>query len=786
VLEAPATRATRSVIDKQLDRGEMLVSGLPYLSIADDLTLMLRDGDLMASFTVEGINADTIDSHHTTELCNALSRFIAQQRANVAYYIHRISVETQPSMPPVVGHPFNEEIDRRWQDYLRTIGLRDRITMVTMVIRPPRKITKFLSLLRAKDVHSRGEVAARALLLDQMISTCMVAVGEAKPSRLSVSGGRWLGLLRTIIDGSSGRLVPGTKFVPVADILATSQITFRGRVFECEGTDPGRRRFGTIISIKDYPSETYPGILDRLNLPYDTVVTQSFTPIDPISAQGKIARVRKQMRAAEDAAISLMAQLEEAEDDVASGRLVFGEHHCSIAIFCESPNELEAAMAYVARAMQDAGAATVRESFSARAVYFAQHPGNFTYRTRPAMISSQNFTQLCAMHGLSKGNPPEKCPWGEAITIMPTARGETFRFNFHLPGNFGQRTVGHSLVLGQTGSGKTLGTAFLISQAQRLGVRTILFDKDNGFEMAVRAMGGRYSAVRMGEETGFNPMRAEADARGAAWLTDWLTALADHDGGRLNPVQMQALNDAVHANTTADTRLQNFAQFRSQLRATDDEGDLYNRLGRWDETGQFGWLFGGKDIDPLGFDNRFTAFDLTEIFDNDLVRTAWLSYVFRRVERLVEDEHPTLLVLDEAWKLLDDPYFQTRLKDWMLTMRKKNVAVILLTQRVSHIKNCAAGDAILESAVTRLVYPSSFNTEAELAPLNPTPTESEFLQMSNVDNHLVLLKSGMDSVVLDFDLGAIGKGIDVLGGGRGEKAKAGWRDRPDFQMEMLQ
>lgn len=785
MLEAPATRAIRDASGKRPEKSEMLVSGLPYLSVVDNVTLMLRDGDLIGSFIVEGINADTVDSRHTVELCNAFSRFIAQQRGDIAYYVHRISVETRPTMPPVIGHPFNEEIDRRWQEYLQMVGLRDRVTVVTLVIRPPRKIAKFMSLFGGKDVHSRHEVAARALRLDQMINTCMVGIGEARPTRLTVSDGRWLGLLRTLLDGSGGSLIPGAKFVPVADLLASSHITFRGRVFECEGTDSGKRRYGTIISVKDYPTETYPGILDRLNLPYDTVVTQSFTPIDPISAQGKIARVRKQMRAAEDAAISLMAQLEEAEDDVASGRVIFGDHHCSIAVFCGSLGELDGAMAYVTRAMQDAGSAIVRESFSSRAVYFAQHPGNFAYRTRPAMISSQNFAQLCAMHGQSKGSPPEKCPWGDAITIMPTARGETFRFNFHLPGKPDQRTVGHTLVLGQTGSGKTLGTAFLISQAHRLGARTILFDKDNGFEMAVRAMGGRYSAVRMGDETGFNPMQAEADSRGAAWLTDWLTALAENDGGRLNPVQMQALSDAVQANTTADPRLQNFEQFRSQLRATDDEGDLYNRLGRWDETGQFGWLFGGKGLDPLAFDNRLTAFDLTEIFDNDTVRTAWLSYVFRRIERLVEDEHPTLLVLDEAWKLLDDPYFEARLKDWMLTMRKKNVAVILLTQRVSHIRNSAAGDAILESAVTRLVYPSSFNTEEELAPLHLTPTESAFLQMSNVDNHLVLLKSGGDSVVLDFDLAAIGKGIEVLGGGRGEKAPAGWRDRPDFQMEML-
>lgn len=765
---------------------EQLASELPYLSIVDDVTLMLRDGDLMASFVVEGVNADTIDDRQTMELSNAFSRFIAQQRGDVGYYVHRISVETRPTMRPVEGDAFNEEIDRRWRNYLETIGLRDRVTMVTILIRPPKKLAKLIDMFGNKDTHSREEVAARAVRLDQMINACLVSTSEAKPRRLTVSNGEWLSFLRTLIDGSSGRLIAGKKFIPVADLLANSMITFRGKIFECDNPNPGLKRYGTIITVKDYPAATYPGILDSLNLPYDTVVSQSFTPIDNIAAQGKIARVRKQMKAAEDAAISLMAQLEEAEDDVASGRIVFGDHHCSIALFCETREELEGAMAYVTRAVQDAGASIVRENFSARAVYFAQHPGNFRYRTRAAMISSQNFAELCAMHGLPKGNPPEQCPWGDCVTIFPTARGETFRFSFHLPGKPDQRTVGHTLVLGQTGSGKTLGTAFLLSQAQRLGTRIIIFDKDNGFEMAVRAMGGTYSSVRMGQETGFNPMLAEADNRGVAWLSDWLAALANNEGGLLNPLQLQALHDAVQANATADPRLQNFAQFRSQLRATDDDGDLYNRLGRWDETGQFGWLFGGKGVDSLAFDSRITAFDLTEIFDNDSIRTAWLSYVFRRVERLVEDEVPTLLVLDEGWKLLDDSYFERRLKDWMLTMRKKNVAVVLLTQRVSHIANSAAGAGILESAVTRLVYPSSYNTETELAPLNLTPTESAFLQTTNVDNHLVLLKSGGDSVVLDFALGAIGKGIDILGGGRGEKAPAGWRDRLNFQMDMLQ
>ncbi|AVC52580.1 hypothetical protein RLV_2111 (plasmid) [Rhizobium leguminosarum bv. viciae] len=234
MLERLATRAARSLALKRSEKGEMLVSGLPYLSAVDDVTLMLRDGDLMGSFVVEGINAETGDSFHTVELCNAFSRFIAQQRSDVAYYVHRISVETRPTMPPVHGHPFNEEIDRRWQGYLQMVGLRDRVTVVTLVIRPPRKTAKFLSLFGGRDVHSRHEVEARALRLDQMINTCMVGVGEAGPSRLTVSDGRWLGLLRTLIDGSGGSLIPGTKFLPVADLLASSQITFQGPVLNAK------------------------------------------------------------------------------------------------------------------------------------------------------------------------------------------------------------------------------------------------------------------------------------------------------------------------------------------------------------------------------------------------------------------------------------------------------------------------------------------------------------------------------------------------------------------------
>ncbi len=758
---------------------------LPYVSLLDDGVIMLRDGDLMASFTVGGINADTTDENRITDLADVMSRLIATQSYDVGYYIHRISALCEPEMVAGNHNEFVNIIDQRWHDYLQTCGLRDRTTMITLTLRPQKLFNTLQSFFDKEKVNRREEIERRVKRLEKIVAAFIASLQDAAPKRLYASQGRWLGLLRALIDGAYRPLIPGAKFAPLSDLIASSDVQFNQDVFTVYGTHGQGLRLGTSITFKDYPSSTFAGILDRLNLPFDTVLSQSFTPIENVAAQGKISRVRRQMQSTEDAAISLSVQLEQAEDDVASGRSIFGDHQATISVFCDDEIDLDDAVTQISRAVQEAGCAMVRENFAGRAAYFSHHPGNYSYRTRAAMISSLNFVDMAAMHSSPTGRPRDLSPWGEAITICPTGRGEPYRFNFHLAGKKDDRTVGHTLVLGQTGSGKTLGTAFLVAQAMRVNPRVIVFDKDYGFEMAIRALDGDYATVKMGEPTGFNPFNAESDERGAAWLTDWLQTLCESNGTQLDAEQIEALNTAVIGNTTADASLQNFISFRSQLRATDDEGDLYTRLARWDEEGQFGWLFNGKDEDSLTFSNDVVAFDLSEIFDNDLIRTAWLSYVFRRIERLVEDERPTLLIMDEAWKLLDDAYFQRRLKDWMLTMRKKNVAVILLTQRVSHIKESAAGNSILESAVTRLVYPSSYNTVEELAPLHLSSNEMDFLRSSNVGNHLALLKSGDDSVVLDLNLAAIGGGIDVLGGGRGAKAREGWRDDPQFWQEFI-
>jgi type IV secretion system protein VirB4 len=82
-----------------------------------------------------------------------------------------------------------------------------------------------------------------------------------------------------------------------------------------------------------------------------------------------------------------------------------------------------------------------------------------------------------------------------------------------------------------------------------------------------------------------------------------------------------------------------------------------------------------------------------------------LTYLFHRLEERF-DGRPTLLVLDEAWILLDHPLFAARIREWLKTLRKKNVAVLFATQSLADIADSSIAPAIIESCPQRILLPN--------------------------------------------------------------------------------
>ncbi|HET8764440.1 MAG TPA: conjugal transfer protein TrbE, partial [Rhodanobacter sp.] len=92
---------------------------------------------------------------------------------------------------------------------------------------------------------------------------------------------------------------------------------------------------------------------------------------------------------------------------------------------------------------------------------------------------------------------------------------------------------------------------------------------------------------------------------------------------------------------------------------------------------------------------------------------AVLGYLFARFEERF-DGAPTLLILDESWLFLDDPVFAARIRQWLKTLRKKNVSVIFATQSLADIKDSSIAPAIIERCASRIFLPNPQATEPQI------------------------------------------------------------------------
>ena len=66
---------------------------------------------------------------------------------------------------------------------------------------------------------------------------------------------------------------------------------------------------------------------------------------------------------------------------------------------------------------------------------------------------------------------------------------------------------------------------------------------------------------------------------------------------------------------------------------------------------------------------------------------------------------------------LDDPVFASRIREWLKTLRKKNVGVVFATQSLADIQRSAIAPAIVESCPTRIFLPSPQAVEPQLRPI---------------------------------------------------------------------
>ena len=134
-------------------------------------------------------------------------------------------------------------------------------------------------------------------------------------------------------------------------------------------------------------------------------------------------------------------------------------------------------------------------------------------------------------------------------------------------------------------------------------------------------------------------------------------------------------------------------------------GDLADRLAPWIEDGEHGWLFDNAD-DKLDLSARVLGFDMTALLESPRLRTPVMMYLFHRVEERL-DGQPTMILIDEGWKALDDDVFAARIRDWLKTLRKRNALVGFATQSARDALDSRISTALVEQTATMIFMPNA-------------------------------------------------------------------------------
>jgi type IV secretion system protein VirB4 len=518
---------------------------VPYAAHVAPEVIVTTAGDYVQTLRLSGASFesaddDTLNNWH--ERLNVTWRNIATP--NVSLWTHLVRRRDISQLATVAGTAFADRLARRYQARLATETLMVNEIYLTVLFRPvtgaaPTLVSKFLSRWEAP--RARVERANALEACAKLRQTIAASLARYEPEILGVyaRGDRryssLLEFLAFLVNGESQRFA--LPRAPVSEVLATTRVLFGSETIEYR--TPTHTRFAAVLGIKEYPTPTVVGMYDELlSAPFAFVLTQSFAFLSKAAGQGLLQRQHARIANAGDFAVSQAEELFEALDALTSNDFVMGDHHFTLLVLADVPTGATAEQPFgqlndhvaLARALlADTGMTVAREDLALEAAFWAQLPGNFSFRPRKAPITSRNFAGMASFHNYPSGRATGN-HWGEALALLMTSSRSPYYFSLHATDpkdadGGSRKDTGHSFICGPTGSGKTVFVGFMLSMLARQKVTQVVFDKDRGLEILVRALGGTYLPLKNGTPTGFNPLQLPPIPANVEFLKLWLRSL---------------------------------------------------------------------------------------------------------------------------------------------------------------------------------------------------------------------------------------------------------------------
>ena len=470
------------------------------------------------------------------------------------------------------------------------------------------------------------------------------------------------------------------------------------------------------IGVNAFIGHTMPGLLDALNnLPFGYRWVSRFLPLDKQDAAKSLAALRQRWFAkrkgmwtlvkealsnsesglqdsdAVNKAADANAALEVLGADLAS----FGYFTPTITIMDRDLNQLELKCRAVQQTLDQQGLISRLEDTNAVEAWLSSLPGHAYANCRRPIVSSANLVDLMPLSAVWAGPDRDEHLDGPPLMLTQTAGSTPFRLSLH------QGDVGHTMIVGPTGSGKSVLLNFMALQFRRYPkAQVFIFDKGSSARAVTCFVGGEFYALGSGAEgLSFQPLEAVDRELDRGWAAEWIAGLVDRQAVKLMPEHKKEIWDALTGLASRPRAQRTLTLFRAFAQNSEVKAALEPFTG----TGPYADILDANASQLR--DSDWQTFEMEGLYSRPPAIAPTLDYLFHRLERRFIGR-PTLLILDEAWLFLDDPLFAGKIREWLKTLRRRNVSVVFASQSLDDIANSKIASALIENCPTRIFLPN--------------------------------------------------------------------------------
>ncbi|MDY7098510.1 MAG: conjugal transfer protein TrbE [Pseudomonadota bacterium] len=469
------------------------------------------------------------------------------------------------------------------------------------------------------------------------------------------------------------------------------------------------------LTILGFPASTLPGILDELNRQgFAYRWATRFIAMDKAEAEKVLGKKRRhwfakrksigavlretmfneQAALVDNDADNKAADADAALQELGSDLVSYGYVTTTITVADEDRRAVDEHIRIAERIVNGRGFTTIKETLNAVDAWLGSLPGHPYANVRQPILHTLNLAHMVPLSAVWAGEETNRHLQAPALIQAQTDGTTPFRLNLHIG------DVGHTLVVGPTGAGKSVLLSLVAMQWQRYEESQVfIFDKGNSARAATLAMNGQHVDLGGSNRPSLQPLKDIDTEAGASFAADWLAGLCTNEGVTITPDLKANLWDAVQSLASAPEVERTLTGLTLMLQ---DE-TLKAALHPFTLEGPHGLLL-DADHESLQLADT-VCFEMEELMHAKGAVAPVITYLFHRLEARF-DGKPTLLILDEAWLFLDDPMFAARIREWLKTLRKKNVSVIFATQSLADIANSSIAPALVESCPTRIFLPN--------------------------------------------------------------------------------